>query len=505
MWCAEATQECVRSDEMVSSTVVWLMCGPALTATFIGLLVAFLLEQDDPVLYFSLMGAAILALLLRMRLSRPGARARLLSGNSPFGCFNAPRTPEDFVDRLCEVWSATGKRPTVVGSGWGFFIGRVSASNAVFTHRMKGRTGEFTFLAGTELRTAEAAIRKSHSRTFWSTPTMQRISIGSWLARSCHGNSGPKGKPSSFAALEVRVVNLESLAKARAGMKWFTYDTIKHEFDRFPGRFVIAEVMFSPDKMPFDFLLQKRRCDIEEVYNEERSVGLREWLTDEAVLRVVFFGSARKMAIGVTYVKFDPDHTDDEYSYRREFECCGKMVKHRDPHGCSASLMSLQLDTCSLVCGCYEKSKRAWRGVTFLSAANAFSPDPSWLGFPIVALLSGTVNFEMIFVLPQLVAPTQKTQELRVQNLCNALFTVFKKVWGRSELRMGDLDKGLIFVDCVMRPRDASVMISAVAPHIHSGAVALHDSKFQGAPITDAFIEAGLARKTPRVVFGMVY
>ena len=334
---------------------------------------------------------------------------------------------------------------------------------------------------------------------------MQRISIGSWLARSCHGNSGPQGKPSSFAASEVRVVNLESLSQARAGMKWYAYDVFKHEFDRFPGRFVIAEVKLAEEKMPLDFLVQKRRCDIEEVYNEERSVGLREWLTDEAVLRVVFFGWSRKIGIGVTYVKFDPEHTDDEYSYHREYACCGKMVKHKDPHCCSANVLSLQLDTCSLVFGCYEKSKRAWRGVTFLSAANAFSPDPSWLGFPIVALLSTTVNFEMIFILPQLVAPTQKTQELRVQNLCNSIFKVFKKVWGRSELRMASLDKGLIFVDCVMCPRDAHVMISAIKPHINGGAVALHDSKFQGAPITDAFVAERLEQKTPRVIFGMVH
>ena len=105
----------------------------------------------------------------------------------------------------------------MVGSGWGFFIGRARARDAVFTHRLKGRTGEFTFLAGTELRSVEVALRKAHGRTFWSTPTMQRISIGSWLARSCHGNSGAAGKPSSYAAARVLVVDLTTLQAARAG------------------------------------------------------------------------------------------------------------------------------------------------------------------------------------------------------------------------------------------------------------------------------------------------
>ena len=150
----------------------WLLCAPLLTGAFVGLLVAFLHVRDDPVLFFGLLAGALVVLVLRLRLGGPGARARILSGNTPFGCFRAPRTPEEFAERLYEVWMATGCRPMVVGSGWGFFIGRARAQPAVFTHRMKGRMGEFTFLAGTELRVVEAAIRKSHGRTFWSTPTM---------------------------------------------------------------------------------------------------------------------------------------------------------------------------------------------------------------------------------------------------------------------------------------------------------------------------------------------
>jgi hypothetical protein len=181
------------------------------------------------------------------------------------------------------------------------------------------------------------------------------------------------------------------------------------------------------------------------------------------------------------------------------------MIPHVDPHDCSAACMSMQLDTCSLVCGWYETAKRSWRGIIKLSDANAFSPDPSWLGFPIVSLLSGTVNFELIFVLPQLVAPTPRSQELRVQKLCNALFAVYRKVWGRSELRMGSLDKGLVFVDCIARERDAAAIVTAIKPHAHAGAVALHDGKFQGESVTSAIRAAGLVRKTPRVVFSMHY
>ena len=492
---------------MATATALWLACAPALTVGFSSVaIVAYVLRHESVVL-LALVPAAVLALLLRLRLSSPGARARLLSGNTPYGCFHAPRTSAEFVKSLCEVWEATGRRPTVVGSGWGFFIGRVSARDAVFTHKLKGQIGEYDFLAGTELRAVQATLRKTHQLSFWSTPTMQRISIGSWLSRSCHGNQGPKGRPSNCAAFQVRVVDLTSLESvrddARLGLDWVLYDTVKHEFDKFPGKFVIAAVRFDPKQMARDFFLKKARCDVRpSPLTGTVSVGLLEWLTDEAVLRVLFFGSARRdLAIGTTYVRAGPEAAP---VYRRQCDCFGPLVPHVDPHSCSVAGTSLQLDTCSLLCGYYEKSKRSWQGIIYLSDANAFSPDPSWLVFPIVALLSATVNFEFIFVL-SLNISVPLSPEVRVQRLCDSLFGVYNKVWGRSELRMGRLEDGLVFVDCVMNPRDTDVLVQALRPHVHASAVALHDSKYQGREIADAITKAGLLRKTPGVIFGQAH
>lgn len=484
---------------MPAATVLWLASAPTLTLVFIAATTGAILLRTHLFLSIALALVAVVALVLRLRLRSPGARARLLSGNSPFGCFHSPQTPDEFVAELCQKWQATGRRPTVVGSGWGFFIGRVNARDAVFTHRLKGRIGEFAFLAGTELRDVEAVIRKAHGLTFWSTPTMQRISIGSWLARSCHGNSGAAGKPSSFAASKVLVVDLTSRATANAGTRWVDYNTMKNEFDAYPGRHVIVAVDFDPERMSKDMWLQKRRTDVE-LDKYTTSQGLREWLTPDAVLRVLFFGSARRVGVGVTYVSFDPE--EDEIDFRRQCHCCGKLIPHIDPHDYSAACMSLQLDTCSLVCGFYETSKRSWRGVIKLSDANAFSPDPSYLLFPTIALLSGTVNFELLFILPQIVAPTRTKQEFRVQKLCNSLLKLYETIRGRSELRMGNLEKGLVFIDCITSEDNAAAVIAAIKPHVHMQTVALHDSKFQGESVRAAIRNAGLVFKTPRVVFG---
>ena len=487
---------------MAIATALWLASAPLLTSVFVALVVLACVVQHPAGTLVALVSSAVLVLLLRLRLASAGARARILSGHSPFGCFSAAQTPEALTAKLCAVWDATRERPSIVGSGWGWFIGRAFAPRAVFTHRLKGRVNKTTFWAGTELRDVEAALRQTYGRTFWSTPTMQRISIGSWLARSCHGNSGAAGKPSSYAAERVYVIDMETRATTARGPYWEDYKEAKVQFDANPERYVVVAVAFEPTRMTNDQWLQKMRTDVRPDYTTA-SQGLREWLTAEAVLRVLFFGSARsELAIGVTYVPFDEDQ--DPYPTHRQFcGCCGREVKHVDPHDCSASLMSLQLDTCSLVCGWYEQSKRVWRGIIKLSDANAFSPDPSWLGFPIISLLSGTVNYELIFVLPHLVAPTPRTQELRVQKLCNALFKVYKEIWGRSELRMANLDKGLVFVDCITRERDIPVVLKELKPHMHLQTVGLHDGKFQGDSVARAITDAQLWRETPRAVFKM--
>ena len=210
---------------MALSTALWLACAPALVLVFAGAVVGAVLLRASllPCLVFALL--AIVALAMRLRLRGAGARARLLSGNSPFAWRRAPRTPEEFVEELCAAWQATGRAAHRGRLGLGVLHRRARARATPSSRtELKGRLGTTAFLAGTELRDRRGALRKAHGRTFWSTPTMQRISIGSWLARSCHGNSGAAGKPSSYAASRVLVVDLTSLAGgASRGARWIEY------------------------------------------------------------------------------------------------------------------------------------------------------------------------------------------------------------------------------------------------------------------------------------------
>ena len=123
---------------MAISTVLWLACAPALTASFAALVVAACVLHAKTGATAALVASAVLVLLLRFRLADAGARARILSGHSPFGCFAAPKTVEEFASSSAQRGWRRADGPPVVGSGWGFFIGRARARNAVFTHRAQG-------------------------------------------------------------------------------------------------------------------------------------------------------------------------------------------------------------------------------------------------------------------------------------------------------------------------------------------------------------------------------
>ena len=83
-----------------------MAAAPALVVVFASAAVGAFVLRAHFALSVALAFLAIVALLMRLRLRSAGARARLLSGNSPFAWFHAPQTPEEFVEELCAVWRA---------------------------------------------------------------------------------------------------------------------------------------------------------------------------------------------------------------------------------------------------------------------------------------------------------------------------------------------------------------------------------------------------------------
>ena len=131
--------------------------------------------------------------------------------------------------------------------------------------------------------------------------------------------------------------DMDSRTSTSKGPYWAGYRQAKLLFDDSPERYVIVAVEFDLARMSANRWLRKRKTEVS-AREGEAHAGLLEWLAPNAVLRVLFFGSARKIGLGVTYV----EHREgDPVDTRRECHCCGRLVPHVDPHDCSAQCLSL--------------------------------------------------------------------------------------------------------------------------------------------------------------------
>ena len=491
---------------MTAATALWLFTAPLALLSSVACLVLGIVFFDlrSPLLSLGLFAAGLILLVYRVRFFEYGARARALSGNAPFLMTNAPwpEISEMVQDGVVRQMQDTGRPPQIVGCGWGYFIGRRAAQQPLFTHHLRGRPDAqnrpLWFYCGTTLAEVCEVIHDEYQKTFWSTPAHQNISIGSWLARSCHGNSGASGKPSSYAAEWVDAIHMQSVETALRGVQRYAYKEAKAWFDEDPDEWFVVAVEFDENKLAENGWLQKRLTKVPK--HDVVSPGLSDWLLEAPVLRVLFFGSARRDGLGVTYT---PVSGPEVAPNRRPCGCC-PPVKHIDPHDCSAPCMSLQLDTCSLLVGWYERTKNAWNGVIRLKDANAFSPSNLLDAMPLIPLVvmgTGLLNFEFIFHLRESLS---ESPAQTIQRLCNVLIELYagrNGIWGRCELRIGSLERGLIFVDTIAREANAARVVNALAWFVRNGRIALHDSKYRSVALQRAFVDAGLLQTSPRAVF----
>ena len=120
---------------------------------------------------------------------------------------------------------------------------------------------------------------------------------------------------------------------------------------------------------------------------------------------------------------------------------------------------------------------------------------------PLVVMGTGLLNFEFIFHLRESLS---ESPAQTIQRLCNVLIELYagrNGIWGRCELRIGSLERGLIFVDTIAREANAARVVKALAWFVRNGRIALHDSKYRSVALQKALVEAGLQQMSPRAVF----
>lgn len=397
----------------------------------------------DEVGYSMAFGVAFTLIVYTLVLRMHSPRVLIRAGAFPALCRGdaTPTTAREFIDAALNIYKKTGGYPTIVGSGWGFFLKRGGPKSArVFTHRFKGRLPDDPkrWRAGTTIAHVAKELLKD-GVTFGSHPTMDYISLGAWFSMANHGNSGDRGVASSKCLKNARVLDM-----ATGKITMMVYKEIRILFDgAYANRHAILDVEFHNLVANFD--VQKRGI----IINSPATAA--EWLAPGSHLRLCFQGAARSYAIGARW--------EDPYS----------STTHRDPHFCSRFCQYFQMDICSVFGGWHEPIHK-YNGKVDLYNANRWMPTV-WPFETISVVVSGIRNFEVVFQLGRVF----DGQTLFL--LITEMIEIHKRVGGRSEVRYSKLAADTpVFLDCAMRT-GTQLVFAMLKEKLKITEVALHPGK----------------------------
>ena len=267
------------------------------------------------------------------------------------------------------------------------------------------------------------------------------------------------------------------------------YKRLRRMMDEEGGadKYIVVRVYLDPNRMSYNTMLQTKLVEVK----DDNSAA--EYLNLGRILGVLFVGSGREGALGLRYEKVYDD--DTKRPLIPGCPCLPLQTQHIDPHDCSRSCRSAQLDTCSFIGGWYERGVDAWRGRSTLRDANLFTP----LYQPPIVMLTvpclGIYNFEILCRLPRGQLMTGKW----LWDLVFLLNQEFSCTRGRSEVRNGKAN-GVLFVDMATTRQGFSIPFRVLKLlGIHE--VALHTSKYQGEDLKNAARCAGVFLVTPYKVY----
>jgi len=399
------------------------------------------------------LAVAIVGLTWIVYLRTHGSRVLMRSGVWPSFCVGDafPVTEEQLTTAVARMYAEHGKPPTVVGSGWGFFLYRKGPPRPrVFLHNFKGvQPGTNRWRSGsTILQVQQTLIKRKPSVCFRTHATMDYISIGSWFACANHGNGGATAGKSSDALKNARVLDMTTNS-----IETLDYPEIRRRFDGGDAsNYCIIDCEFH-NFAPNDEI--QKRCI---VVDSPRAAA--EWLSPTADLRLLFLGKTRDVGLGVQWLPvYDADNP------------------RVDPHFCSRWCNFFQVDVFSVVLGWYESSYVERDGIKYLETysgrtkryhANKWMPIV-WPWQTVTIIFSGYRNFEVFFKLDR------SLDGQTLWRMVQTLIAMHKKHGGRSEIRYG-APGGVICLDVSMN-RDFEAVFQRVRD-FGTDTVALHPGKW---------------------------
>ncbi len=317
----------------------------------------------------------------------------------------------DLRTAVLDMRRSKGRVPTVVGSGWGYFLKREGPHGPrLFMHKFKGPmpSNPRRWASGTTIATVQRSLQKQ-KLALPSTPTMSFISLGSWFAMANHGNGSAPGMGKSDTLVSARVLDMQT----DTVMKNVKYAEIRKLFDsKDAARYVIIDVEL---KAEADIELQKKGIIV------DGPEAAAEWLAPGAKLSVLFAGAARDYGIGLRWQQ-PYEETD-----------------HRDPHCCSIYCQYFQTDIFSAVFGWHEPMSN-FNGKVTLSNATRWMPAVFQIEL-IGAVLLGITNFEII------VENTAALTGDDLGPLLSDMIEMHRYLGGRCEFRTNGGAGSKLFID----------------------------------------------------------
>lgn len=437
--------------------LIWLTVTLSLPAALASAAVYFSLKsiQDNTQLFVLLPLLTVALTFWTIFMRTHSQRVMIRAGAWPAWCMGditptVTRDPtsdelQDLRTKVRRVVQKTGKPPTIVGSGWGFFLKRSGPHGPrLFTHRFRGQmpSDPKRWACGTTLN----EIRKhfeQRDKAFSSLPTMDYIALGTYFGHGNHGNRGNSGVGKSGTLVDARVLNMRDDTVFRVT----EYKKIRELFDSEDAAdFLIVDCEIRPSHSNID--VQKMGIEIRDVD------GSAKWLAPGAYMRVLFVGAARDYGLGLRWQEiYDRENT------------------HRDPHLCSQLCQITQADYFSAILGWHEPMNK-WNGTITMSNATKWTP-PIFPLEMLSAVLLGVTNFEIIFFPPAPLTP--KMFWVMVQTMIE----MHKETGGRSEFRTGGAGAKIYM--------DVSLMSSFHRPfeELHKLGVrkcSLHPGKYSALP-----------------------
>ena len=347
-----------------------------------------------------------------------------------------PTTEAELITHALSAYDRGNKSLTTVSHGWSFYLKKQAARGPrVWTTRFTGPVDTDDHLDNVPLHwksgTTLVEVKKKFKavgKTVVDTPSMEWLSLGSWIASCSHGHPGtlslgtsPLHWLESARVLDcsTSVVSIDDESVLLA--KFLSKQTSQISKS---SQYVILSVKFKADAVVPNTLVARKGTDVKDVTDVDR------WLRGEFI-RLIFV-SRHKKSLGVVWSRpvGEPVITDE---------------KHMHPHTCSTVCFHCHSDVDAAVpwgglCG-FGATRHNYGGFAELDHAYA-SISPTFFPFQTILPQIFTVyNLELF--LP--ILPRNRNSRL--------LFSLIKRLegfhfenGGRTELRLAS-DASVLFLD----------------------------------------------------------